>query len=232
MGDGFSVILGILIGGLILVTVGLSLMVFVTGGLSRRSVCFAMMVILLAAYSIIGFVYTNTPVISMYSVMASDIVVPLFGFFVFASTLALKRMPRKQFFLIFGLALLPVLIYWANWTWWPNVSLSTDAVYLDPETGAKISVTNPFFMIWVYILLLTYCAMAVYTYTSVIKENRQEHLKKRLKLARIGLIVGFIGALSMEAFVGIIPYAHSIGHVLLFPLVLFSYKAYMSDYSD
>jgi len=231
MGDGIALVLGILIGLLILISAGFSMLVFVTGGLTRRSICYAMMVVLLAGYSIVGFLYTSTDITSLYTVMASDIIVPLMAFFMFASVLSLKKLPSKQFWMLLGISFLPVLLFWSNWIWRDNISLSTDIVYMDPDIG-KVTQYNMFFMTWEYILLLAYWLSAVFTYRVVIKENKDERVLRRLRFARLGLIVGFAGALGMELFVGIIPHAHSVGHVLLFPLVLFSYKAFMSDYVD
>jgi len=231
MGDGVLLILGILIGILIIISVGLSFVVFVTGGLTKRSICYAVLVILLAGYSIVGFVYTNTDIVTLYTVMASDIIVPSMAFFMFASALSLKRLPKKQFFQLFFFAMLPVLIFWSNWIWRGSLSLSTDLVYIN-ETGEKITVYNSFLMTWEYLLLVVYWIAGLFTYSQVIKENHDQRILKRVKMARLGLAVGFAGALGMELLVGVVPYAHSIGHVLLFPLVLFSYKAFMTDYVD
>ena len=233
MGNGITVVLNILIVVLILCSIGFSFMAFINGSLSRRSVCYALMIIGVLGYSLVGLIYTSTFDAEKLLFTASDITIPTMMYVFLLAALTLVRFSKKQFWQMALLTAIPSFTYVIAVIFYAVMGggLSLAVGIADIVDGERVLTMNTIPMIWQYLIIIIYWVIISMVYFKALKSTRTDEEKKAIRSALIGITIALIIALVFQVLVGVVPHAHSIGHIGLFTVVFMSYKAFSRDYS-
>lgn len=224
-GGGLAMLLGVVIVALILASVVMAGFMLINGSLSRRSVCWSFMVLCVSAYSIVGYLWTagsDDLILSWTYMFVSAIVFTSFMYSAYVAFLSLLPIKNKVFTTLVIAGAVPAVIYTILNIW------LTPVAYI--EDGARLTFFHvPIMMAIQYIHLLTYIGLAVYCARRNVKLANGA-MKKRAKMALIGLVSAVVLGLSFEVGLGMITsYGHSMMHVAMFLLVFLSYKAFMDE---
>jgi len=233
MGDGITVVLNILIVVLILCSIGFAFMAFINGSLSRRSICYALMILGVMGYSVVGLIYTSTFEAEKLLFTSSDLVIPMMMYGMLLAALSLVRLSKKQFWQVALISLVPALIYVIAVIIYAITGggISFAIGIADIVNGERVLTMNIAPMIWQYLIVVLYLAAGIVVYVKAIKNTHTDEEKKAIRTALIGVSVAMVIALGFQVLVGVVPHAHSIGHIGLFTVVFMSYKAFSRDYS-
>jgi len=224
--SSLAVFLGIVLAILIFVSVVLSFFMLINGSLSRRSVCYTFMVLCISGYSVIGYLYTvgnDEIVTSRTFVYVAGIVLNLMLLSIFMAFLSLLELSKKDFILASIFATIPLLVLMPRY-FLSGHDMEFIVMRVDGESHSYYDAAE---------LLYNYIQMAVYGGAGLIfafMNMRSTRNIKRVyvhaKIAFIGGIFAFIAMFTFQLLLEVIPYAHSISHIMLFVVVFSSFRAF------
>jgi len=234
--SGVAVLLSVLIGALVLISLVLSIIVFMNSGLSARSLFYSLTAFCVAVYSIVGYIWTTWDGVDenyMFTVLKiSEAILPLLTYAMFMGALTFTMIKRSTYTKIGLLGAVPIIVTAiAVWTWNTSKSMTGISVSLPEGGGEPTAVFNPIGNIWIYIIMLAFIGLTFAAFAVAIKRQPNAISKKIIRTAMIGGIIAVVFTLGFNSVVGIIPYAHSIGHLGLFVFIFASYRAFVRDYS-
>jgi len=218
--------IGVVLAILILASVVMAGFMLINGSLSRRSVCYAIMVMCISVYTIIGYIWTagnDETVLSRAYLIISTIVFVVFIYSVYLAFLSLMPLKNKTFMLAVVAGAVPIIIYLA-------VNVGKPELWeITSENGLRsMTPSDMWLIIHQYIYVLSYVGIAVYCSVKNMQLTKGV-MRKRAKMAMLGLTIGFTIAMSFEVLLGATGYGHSLMHMVMFVLIFCSYKTFMDE---
>jgi len=163
-------------------------------------------------------------------VRGSETALQVLGYALFMGALSFTMIGKENYRKVGIIAAIAIIVQLiAIWMW--NTSLTMSGMSISKsETGETVSVLNPIGNTWLYITVFVFLGAAFASFIKAIKRQPDPISKRLIKRATIGTAVSVILVVGINELVGILPHAHSIGHLGLFVLVFALYRAFNHDY--
>ena len=209
----------------IIASVVMSGFMLINGSLSRRSVCYALMVFGISIYSVYGWLWitgSEELIESTLYNLTGRIAASVLIYTIFLAFLSTVRLSKGDFIKVALAAAAPFLILSPRWFILFN-DLSIVFVSVDGHAGhmgSDIAFLHSNIEIFVYIIMAFACAI-------VSLRSLQGSQRKHMRTALIGMVVAFLGYVVFNALGN-----HSWMYVSLFMFVFMSYKAFSDDVGD
>lgn len=226
-----TILLGIIIVILIVICVIMSGFALINGSLSRRSVCYAIMVLGISAYSIIGYLWTagSDELVESWAYVLSSVVI----FFcmlnaMYWAFLSLMPLKLRTFLMLALIGAIPGILYVIISVMRPDMQL---AILIEDGVRSIVWGDNMILLLLQYVNTIAYAGIAIYFGVSNVKQT-QGKVRSHARLAVIALVIAFVLGIIIDMLNDVIPYGHSLVHVLMFLLPLCAYKAFTDDVAD
>jgi len=228
----FAIMGEIILWVVVVISFILAVLVFINGGLSRRSISYALLMLagcIWAIFNLLAIWFNDVmPDYKFQFDVGVIAITALLCFSTFMLALSFIRLSKKQFALISIASLIPALILQLFMI--DPLFIYTGYIF-DDDNMLRLTF-NPFGMAVQIIFVLVYAALTVWLYIIALKQARTSIGKQLIRITMIGFIIGYSFGLIFNVALAEVHDFHWVAPACILILAITSYKAVIKHGED